>query len=86
MEQCWDANPLKRPDVNTLLDKIREINTLHINQNKFQLGTNNNFEVNRIRNLERSYTSSSTLFTSKVHEFEIYLNQEMQQKVLLKLL
>ncbi|RIA87627.1 hypothetical protein C1645_776859, partial [Glomus cerebriforme] len=27
MEQCWDANPLKRPDIPTLWKKIREIQT-----------------------------------------------------------
>ncbi|POG79165.1 kinase-like domain-containing protein [Rhizophagus irregularis DAOM 181602=DAOM 197198] len=37
MIQCWDANPLKRPDINTLSE---------------------------------NYTSSSKLFTSKVHQFE----------------
>src|SRR5437667_272182 len=26
MEQCWDADPIKRPDTKTLLDKIDEIN------------------------------------------------------------
>src|SRR3954470_6399252 len=36
MEQCWDADPLKRPDINTLTIKIRDMNTL-CNQNKFQL-------------------------------------------------
>ncbi|POG61688.1 kinase-like domain-containing protein, partial [Rhizophagus irregularis DAOM 181602=DAOM 197198] len=25
MEQCWDADPLKRPDINMLLGEIREI-------------------------------------------------------------
>ncbi|PKC71361.1 kinase-like protein [Rhizophagus irregularis] len=25
MEQCWNANPLKRPDINVLLNDIREI-------------------------------------------------------------
>ncbi|CAB4485750.1 unnamed protein product [Rhizophagus irregularis] len=31
MEQCWDANPLKRPDTNTLWNKIGEIKTYYQN-------------------------------------------------------
>ena len=26
MEQCWDADPLKRPDIHTLDRKIQELN------------------------------------------------------------
>src|SRR5688572_19142296 len=26
MEQCWDADPLKRPDINSLISKINELN------------------------------------------------------------
>ncbi|GBC04175.1 hypothetical protein RclHR1_05550012 [Rhizophagus clarus] len=29
MEQCWDADPTKRPDIFTINDKIREINKLY---------------------------------------------------------
>ncbi|POG77942.1 kinase-like domain-containing protein, partial [Rhizophagus irregularis DAOM 181602=DAOM 197198] len=31
MEQCWDANPLKRPDTRTLHKKIREIKSYYQN-------------------------------------------------------
>ena len=68
MKQCWDADPLKRPDIQLLWNKINNLHAL-CNQNKFiepfQPKTNNN--------LEKNHTSSklfSKLFTSKVHKFE----------------
>src|SRR5438034_387662 len=60
MKQCWDADPLKRPNINTLFKKIRKLN-LHY-QNKSNESTqpeeNNNLETNSLNN----YTSSSRLF------------------------
>ena len=69
MEQCWDADPLKRPDAYTLWDKISDINTL-CNQNKFPLETNDNLEINRTNDLNTNYTSSKIFSTSKIHKFE----------------
>src|SRR3954452_24510387 len=69
MEQCWDADPLKRPDAYTLAIKVENMNTL-CNQNKFQLETNDNLEINRNNNLEANYTSSKVFNTSKIHKFE----------------
>jgi hypothetical protein len=43
----------------------------------YQPDINNNLESNKASN-----NTNSSLFTSKIHRFEIYLNQEMQQKVL----
>ena len=31
MEQCWNANPLERPDIDTLLEEIREIKSYYQN-------------------------------------------------------
>ena len=69
IKQCWDAEPLKRPDIKTLWNKINDLHTL-CNQNKFvepfQSKSNNS-------NLEANYTNSklfSRLFTSEVHKFE----------------
>jgi serine/threonine protein kinase len=64
MEQCWDADPLKRPDTNTLLGKIREINSYYQNNPNELPQSKANFDK------ETSYTSSSKIFTSKVHKFE----------------
>ncbi|RIA96682.1 kinase-like domain-containing protein [Glomus cerebriforme] len=64
MKQCWDADPLKRPDIDTLWEKIREMNRLYQsmpNESK----ANNNLKMNK---LSENYTSRS--FTSKVHQFE----------------
>src|ERR1043165_416275 len=59
MEQCWDANPLKRPDIYTLQKKMREIN-LHYQSIPIKQANETN------NNLETNYTIS----VSKVHQFE----------------
>ncbi|RGB29343.1 kinase-like domain-containing protein [Rhizophagus diaphanus] len=63
MKECWNADPLKRPDINTLIDNtyemlqfFREINETVINYLDAD-------------NLETNYASSK-LFTSKLHQFE----------------
>jgi len=68
MKQCWDADPLKRPDIETLHDKMEEISIYYQNtiNESIQLEENNNLETNSLNN----YTSSSKLFTSKLHQFE----------------
>ncbi|PKY62658.1 hypothetical protein RhiirA4_489527 [Rhizophagus irregularis] len=64
MEQCWDADPLKRPDINMLLGKIREIKIYYQNNpNELpQLKAKIDKEINS--------NTSSKLFTSKIHKFE----------------
>jgi hypothetical protein len=67
MKQCWDADPLKRLDIDTLADKMQELYLSYQNipDKSLQLETNNDLEAN--------HTSSnlfSKLFTSKIHEFE----------------
>src|SRR3954454_18075885 len=66
MEQCWDANPLKRPDAHTLEIKIAELN-LHYQNISSESTYPTQLEVNN--DLKRNYTSSK-LLTSKVHQFE----------------
>ncbi|GBB86464.1 hypothetical protein RclHR1_01290008 [Rhizophagus clarus] len=64
MIQCWDADPLKRPNIFTLRRRIKEIELLYQSDESLtQSGENNNFEIN-------NYTSSSKLFTSKLHQFD----------------
>src|SRR6266542_6185984 len=62
MEQCWDANPLKRPDIITLRKKMNEIKSYY--QNK----PNELPQLKTKIDEETSYTSSK-LFTSKIHKF-----------------
>src|SRR6059058_253925 len=48
MEQCWDADPLKRPDVVILLNKIREINLSYQIKNEEQINSNvKNSQLNK---------------------------------------
>jgi serine/threonine protein kinase len=70
MKECWNANPLKRPDVMTLFKKIQKINFYYqsMSDELFQSGIDN-LEMNKSSNLETNYTSSR-LFTSKIHNFE----------------
>ncbi|POG59995.1 kinase-like domain-containing protein [Rhizophagus irregularis DAOM 181602=DAOM 197198] len=64
MEQCWDANPLKRPDAKTLNKKINEIKSYYQN--------NSNELPQLITKLDKKTSNilSSKPFTSKVHKFE----------------
>ncbi|EXX72040.1 Skm1p [Rhizophagus irregularis DAOM 197198w] len=64
MEQCWDANPLKRPDTRTLHKKINEIKSYYQN--------NSNELPQLITKLDKKTSNilSSKLFTSKIHKFE----------------
>jgi serine/threonine protein kinase len=71
MKQCWDADPLKRPDIDTLLD---EMGKLHLS---YQNIPNESFQSSETNsdNLEENYYTStsklfSKLFTSKIHKFE----------------
>ncbi|RIA85651.1 kinase-like domain-containing protein [Glomus cerebriforme] len=67
MKQCWDADPLKRPNTYTLYKKIREMNRLYHNMPN-ESEVNNNLEMNKTSCSGISYTSR--LLTSKVHQFE----------------
>ena len=65
MEQCWDADPLKRPDRYTLRDKIKEIN-LHYQNLPNESIQSASKVVND--NSKTNYTSNISI--SKVHQFE----------------
>jgi serine/threonine protein kinase len=69
MKQCWDADPLKRLDSLTLYHKLNEINLYYLNKSDEQTQSeiNTDFEMNKISSI---VTTSSRLFTSKVHQFE----------------
>ncbi|CAB4489780.1 unnamed protein product [Rhizophagus irregularis] len=64
MEQCWDANPTKRPNVTTLLNKIRNINrSYYQNENEqrtfSKITSINNSQLNTKFNVNSSSTNSS---------------------------
>src|SRR3954466_7453736 len=59
MEQCWDADPTKRPDIYTLYDQINEINRLNYqNENDVQW-TNNIINTDNLQ-LSTNVSISST--------------------------
>src|SRR5581483_9687827 len=59
MKQCWDAGPLKRPDIHTLYTKIKEINKSGLVQQA----------INYLTVDKNSTDCYSGLFTSKIHKF-----------------
>ncbi|GBC17320.2 kinase-like domain-containing protein [Rhizophagus irregularis DAOM 181602=DAOM 197198] len=77
MVQCWDADPLKRPDTITLEEQIRKIHLSYRNMPNelFQSKTINNFEIKTSTN----YTSR-TLFTSKIYQFDNLPEQKIATK------
>ncbi|RGB30570.1 kinase-like domain-containing protein [Rhizophagus diaphanus] len=62
MEQCWDADPLKRPDIYTLRDKMNEIMSYY--QNK-----PNELPQLKVKMDNVTYNNIK-LFASKIHKFE----------------
>ncbi|PKY27030.1 kinase-like protein, partial [Rhizophagus irregularis] len=67
MIQCWNADPLKRPDVYVIEDKMAKINLCY--QNMPDESLQSEINKNKFSNIETNYTSSR-LFTSKIHNFE----------------
>ncbi|PKC55386.1 hypothetical protein RhiirA1_475703 [Rhizophagus irregularis] len=64
MEQCWDTNPLKRPDIITLRNNMNEI-MLYYRNNPNEL-PKSIIKVDK----KTSNIMSSKVFTSKIHNFE----------------
>ncbi|POG60172.1 kinase-like domain-containing protein [Rhizophagus irregularis DAOM 181602=DAOM 197198] len=73
MKQCWDADPLKRPDARTLWKKMDEINLYYQKKSNepTQLEINKNFEINKTSSFKTNYASSRSS-TSKVHQFGFF--------------
>ncbi|POG74125.1 kinase-like domain-containing protein [Rhizophagus irregularis DAOM 181602=DAOM 197198] len=72
MKQCWDADPSKRPDINTLEGEIYALLQYYqnISDEILQQETNINLEKNILINNTMSKHINSKLFTSKIHQFK----------------
>ncbi|GES75119.1 kinase-like domain-containing protein [Rhizophagus clarus] len=67
IEQCWDADSLKRPSIRTLMIELKKLERMILyesNNNSIQY-ERNNLEINNVSNLE-----NHTGGTSKLHHFE----------------
>ncbi|GBC08878.1 hypothetical protein RclHR1_08450006 [Rhizophagus clarus] len=74
MKQCWDADPSNRPNIETLRNKIRELNLFYQNKSNDQTEeNNNNLEINNnVNNSENSIsTKELEVFYSKSLDFHI---------------
>ncbi|GES75179.1 kinase-like domain-containing protein [Rhizophagus clarus] len=69
MIQCWDANPLNRPDIEKLRDDIRELNLCY-QKNSNELNQPKENDIIDLDDSLESHTNSRLLFMSKVHQFE----------------
>ncbi|CAB4493089.1 unnamed protein product [Rhizophagus irregularis] len=77
MEQCWDADPTKRPDIDTLYDEIKSLYRSYLINENDEQQTNNitsidNFQLNT--NFSISSTNSINSFfrnsSSRVYYFK----------------
>ncbi|CAB5295353.1 unnamed protein product [Rhizophagus irregularis] len=86
MEQCWDANPMKRPDISTLCDKFKDLIRLYtqneneqgiickiMNINNSQLNTNSS-STNSSLFGSFSVSSSNWNISSDVYNFKNFEN------------
>ena len=68
MKQCWDADPLKRPNVYTLGDKIDNLNS-YLNE-KEQQQTNNNIDTQLNTNTSSGSINPLARMFSRIHIFD----------------
>ncbi|UZO06934.1 uncharacterized protein OCT59_027239 [Rhizophagus irregularis] len=75
MEQCWDADPTKRPDIDTLYDEMESLYRSYLNNENDEQQTNtsiDNFQLNT--NINISSTNSINSFfrnsSSRVYYFK----------------
>ncbi|POG82749.1 kinase-like domain-containing protein [Rhizophagus irregularis DAOM 181602=DAOM 197198] len=68
MEQCWNADPTKRPDINHLNYEIRELCRLYYQNEDIEPQINNNILVTNYAN--SNSTNSLIRNLSKVHIFK----------------
>jgi len=75
MEQCWDADPTKRPHISSLLNKIKEMNRINYQNEEQQTNNsinstniNSNPQINTDYNMSFSFNNS--FFSSRVYKFK----------------
>jgi len=66
MEQCWDADPTKRPDIYTLQRKFVEMRRLSYQNEEQQI--NNNANINNSQ-FDATYSISSSTRSSSINSF-----------------
>ncbi|GBB88538.1 hypothetical protein RclHR1_15070007 [Rhizophagus clarus] len=70
MKECWDADPLKRPNINVLEYEMEKIYLYYHNMPVELFHSEiDNLKINKSSESRANYTSSG-LFTSKIHNFE----------------
>ena len=68
MEQCWDADLTKRPNISILWEEISELTKLYLqNENNEQITSNQESNISGVSN---STDSISKIYTSKIYQFE----------------
>ena len=71
MKQCWDASPLKRPDIRTLYNIIEKINRYYHSINEEQLTNNIKMQLDiNVNTSSNIFDSLVKKFNSKVYIFE----------------
>jgi len=80
MEQCWDADPTKRPDIKTLYDKFFEMRRLIYQNEEQQININtniNNSQFDAIHSISSSSSSFNSFFdssSSRIYNFKKFKN------------
>jgi serine/threonine protein kinase len=67
MEQCWDTDPLKRPDISTLLKEIQEMKNLHFEK----IPKENNNDKNTIKKFFKNSNIRKLFKLSKKTDFKV---------------
>jgi serine/threonine protein kinase len=73
MEQCWDADPLKRPDIYTVFNKVDKMLISYYQNENGEQQTNNitiNLKLNSNFNTNSNSINSLVRRFSKIHIFE----------------
>ncbi|POG74080.1 kinase-like domain-containing protein [Rhizophagus irregularis DAOM 181602=DAOM 197198] len=77
MVQCWDADPLKRPDVNVLNKKMQKINLYYQNMpDELFQSEINNLEMNKV---EENYASDSEKLPKEFINLQINSNNDEKE-------